>query len=151
MVAEKAEKAANKREKKRAKKRKRADLRAAEKQAMKAAENDPDRLLPGLTRCQFAGLKKELVCENGVSFASWPEEEAPLPTSAAAMPVQGSSGSGLLRCLLYPKPKTPSPYLTCSTFFTTRLLPSYVAFCLLAHADRRMGLRREHGAPSARL
>jgi hypothetical protein len=61
---------------------------------MKAAENDPDRLLPGLTRCQFAGLKKELVCENGVSFASWPEEEAPLPTSAAAMPVQVKRGWG---------------------------------------------------------
>jgi hypothetical protein len=91
MVAENAEKAANKNadmKKRHVKKRQRADLRATEKKAMKAAESDPQRLLPGLNRRQFAWLKLQLMCNLGVSFASQPEEEAPLPTSAAAMPVQ---------------------------------------------------------------
>ena len=75
-----AEKAAE-REKRAAKKRKRVARLAAEKLAMKAAERDPQRLMPGLSRLQLASVKTEM-CTRGKSFTPWSE---PVPLSAAAI------------------------------------------------------------------
>ena len=76
----KAKKAAE-REKMAAKKRKRAELVAADKRAMKSAERDPQRLMPGLSRPQLASLKTEM-CTHGHLFTPWSE---PVPLSAAAI------------------------------------------------------------------
>ncbi len=75
-----AEKAAE-REKRAAKKRKRVSRLAADKRAMKAAERDPQRLMPGLSRLQLASVKTEM-CTRGKSFPPWSE---PVPMSAAAI------------------------------------------------------------------
>ena len=76
----KAEKAAVT-EKMAAKKLKRAELVAADKRAMKAAECDPHRMMPGLTRPQLYGLKIEL-SQEGFRF---PPYTPPLSESAAAI------------------------------------------------------------------
>ena len=68
-------------EKMAAKKLKRAELVAADKRAMKAAECDPHRMMPGLTRPQLYGLKTEL-SQKGCIF---PPYTPPLPESAAAI------------------------------------------------------------------
>jgi hypothetical protein len=75
-----AEKAAE-REKRAAKKRKRVARLAADKRAVKAAERDPQRLMPGLSRPQLASVKIEM-CKRGKSFTPWSE---PVPMSAAAI------------------------------------------------------------------
>jgi len=75
-----AEKAAEM-EKMAARKRKRVARLAADKRAMKAAERDPQRLMPGLSRLQLASVKTEM-CTRGKSFPPWSE---PVPMSAAAI------------------------------------------------------------------
>ena len=61
-----AEKAVE-REKMAAKKRETVGRLAADKRAMKAAERDPHRMMPGLTRPQLANLKTEM-SQNGWIF-----------------------------------------------------------------------------------
>jgi hypothetical protein len=75
-----AEKAAV-RKKMAAKKRKRKARLAADQRAMKAAERDPQRLMPGLTRPQLVNLKTEM-SQGGWIFPPYTE---PLPESAAAI------------------------------------------------------------------